>query len=453
LPAFRDLSTWTAWLAFLAATYGLPLDPDGLEVFRQHTGRSEYNPPPGGWSEVVCIVGCQSGKSRIAATIADFEALTAPPSEDGTAVYALLVAQDHRGAMRTLFSYASSPFDRLTMLRQTVRGRTSSTLSLDSGITLAAYPCRPAAVRGLRARVAICDELAHFRTSENIPVDVEMLRVLRSRLATTGGKLIILSSPYAAAGALFNLHHRHYGRDDATTLVWQATAPEMNPTLPADYLARMEQDDPEGYRSEVLGEFRAGIAAFFDPEAIRACVVEDRREVPPAGGVRYQAFCDPSGGRADAFSLAIGHEKDGRYVLDCLRAWPAPFNPPSVVAECAAVLRSYRLTACEGDRYSAEWIPAAFRSHGVGYRPTERDRSTIYLEALPVVNAGLVELLDDPVLIRELNGLERRRGFAGRDRVDHQRGQHDDRANVACGVLAALHSGVGREIRVGRLNF
>jgi hypothetical protein len=34
----------------------------------------------------------------------------------------------------------------------------------------------------------------------------------------------------------------------------------MNPTLPADYLERTEQDDPEAYRSEVLGEFRAGIA-------------------------------------------------------------------------------------------------------------------------------------------------------------------------------------------------
>jgi len=34
----------------------------------------------------------------------------------------------------------------------------------------------------------------------------------------------------------------------------------MNPTLPADYLERMAADDPEAYRSEVLGEFRTGIA-------------------------------------------------------------------------------------------------------------------------------------------------------------------------------------------------
>ena len=41
----------------------------------------------------------------------------------------------------------------------------------------------------------------------------------------------------------------------------------MNPTLPEDYLKRMELDDPEAYRSEVLGEFRAGVTTFLDPDA------------------------------------------------------------------------------------------------------------------------------------------------------------------------------------------
>ena len=67
-----------------------------------------------------------------------------------------------------------------------------------------------------------------------------MMRALQPTLATTGGKLVILSSPYAASGVLYDLHRQCYGRDDAETLVWQATAPEMNPTLPADYLDAMK---------------------------------------------------------------------------------------------------------------------------------------------------------------------------------------------------------------------
>ena len=93
------------------------------------------------------------------------------------------------------------------------------------------------------------------------------------------GRLVILSSPYAQSGALHDLHQRHYGKDDSSTLVWVASAPAMNPTLPANYLHRMEQDDPEAFRSEVLGEFRTGTSALFDPDAIQACVEVGVREL------------------------------------------------------------------------------------------------------------------------------------------------------------------------------
>jgi len=39
LPAFRDLSTWAAWLVFLKAFYGLMLDAAELALFRERTGR------------------------------------------------------------------------------------------------------------------------------------------------------------------------------------------------------------------------------------------------------------------------------------------------------------------------------------------------------------------------------------------------------------------------------
>src|SRR5262249_43568362 len=182
----------------------------------------------------------------------------------------------------------------------------------------------------------------------------EALRALRPTLATTGGRLVILSSPYGQSGALWDLHRRHFGRDDAPTLVWQASALTMHPDLPADYLARMEQDDPEAFRSEVLGEFRAGLSTLLDPEAIGACVVPGRRELPPAEGVRYEAFVDPSGGRADAFTVAIGHRDGERAVVDLLRGWRAPFNPSGVVEEAAELLRGYRVSRVTGDRFAGE---------------------------------------------------------------------------------------------------
>lgn len=435
LSTFRDLSTWRAWLTFVSAFYGLPLSADEVERFKKHTGRSYYSPPPGGWREAACIVGRQSGKSRVAALVAGYEAALAEREADGTELFALMVSQDHRASMRTILRYACAPFEVAPMLAATVTAKTADTLTLDSGMVLAAYPCRPAAVRGLRAKVAVLDELAFYIAAEGNPIDREMLRAVRPCLATTGGKLLVLSSPYGATGALWDLHRKHHGRDDSSVLVWQASASDMNPTLPADYLARMAEDDPEAYRSEVLGEFRSGTSQLFDAEALDAVVVPERCELPRVAGIVYSAFVDPSGGRSDAFTIAIGHALDGRAVVDVVRAWRPPLNPTGTVAETSALLKSYGVGDVVGDRYAGEWPREAFRARGVSYTVAEKPKSDLYLELLAAVNSGRVELPDMPDLLRELRGLERRRGSSGRDRVDHRPGAHDDLANAVAGVV------------------
>ncbi len=328
------------------------------------------------------------------------------------------------------------------MLAQVVANTTADTLALTNACTLAAYPARPAAVRGLRARVVVLDELAFYRATDNTPNDAEMLRAVRPCLATTGGKLFILSSPYAQSGALYDLHRKHFGRNDSSVLVWQASAPDMNPTLSADYLQRMAADDPEAYRSEVLGEFRAGVSTFLDPEVVATSVETGVRERPPRPGIAYVAFDDPaSGSGADAWTKAIAHREGDRVVLDVLRTWLPKFNPSGVIAESAALSKAYGLHTTTGDRYAPGFVLEGFRAHGIAYALSTQDRSTLYLELLPLLNAGRVRLLDLPDLLRELRGLERRRGTAGRDRVDHApgAGHHDDRANSCAGacVLAA----------------
>jgi hypothetical protein len=63
--------------------------------------------------------------------------------------------------------------------------------------------------------------------------------------------------------------------------------------------------------------------------------------------------------------------------------------------------------------------------------PASRYRSALFLETVPLINSGRAVLLDDPDLLREPCGLERRRGASGLGRIDHRPGSHDDRANGA----------------------
>jgi hypothetical protein len=122
-----------------------------------------------------------------------------------------------------------------------------------------------------------------------------------------------------------------------------------------------------------------------------------------------------------------------------------PFNPGEVVAEFAQVLKEYRCTEVKGDRYSAEWVVSAFREHGIVYRTSERDRSQLYQEALPLFTRGEAELLDDRVLLAELAGLERKVRPLGKDMITHGPGGRDDSANSACGALVLAKVAIKRE--------
>jgi len=72
------------------------------------------------------------------------------------------------------------------------------------------------------------------------------------------------------------------------------------------------------------------------------------------------------------------------------------------------------------------------------------ERLTLASAAVMALNDENAAELDDAALLRELRGLERRRGQAGRDRVDHRPGQHDDRAVAALGAIVAAHRASAR---------
>jgi hypothetical protein len=215
----------------------------------------------------------------------------------------------------------------------------------------------------------------------------------------------------------------------------------MHPEITQEFIDAAIEDDPEKGRAEYLAEFRSDLAKFIDRDLVEALVVKGRHEEPPIPGVEYVAFCDPSGGAADSFTLAIACRKDvdddgeGVGVLACLREFPAPFSPDSVVTEIAATLRAYDIHEVTGDRYGGEWPPDRFSVHGINYETSELNKSEIYREALPLLMQGRIEFLDHKRLIAQTCSLERRTARGGRDTIDHPAGGHDDCANAACGAL------------------
>ena len=96
-----------------------------------------------------------------------------------------------------------------------------------------------------------------------------------------------------------------------------------------------------------------------------------------------------------------------------------------------------------GDRYAGKWVAEAFRNKGIHYRPSEKSKSDIYVDLLPLLNSGAVALLDNDRLALQLTQLERRTARGGKDSIDHPRGGHDDVANSVAGSLVCAFKSRG----------
>jgi hypothetical protein len=90
------------------------------------------------------------------------------------------------------------------------------------------------------------------------------------------------------------------------------------------------------------------------------------------------------------------------------------------------------------------WVPAAFRAYDILYEPVEQSKSELFLEVLPLINAAQAQLLDQPRMLGQFTGLQRRTTSSGKDSVDHRRGSMDDVANAAAGALVLATHGTAK---------
>jgi len=432
---------WTAWFAFLAALFGLPMSAEQLAIYRKCTQRLE--PPSTPSNEAWLVIGRRGGKSFMLALIAVFLACFRDyreylqPGERGTI---LVIATDRKQA-RAILRYVRGLLTRIPMLARMIERETAESFDLNNSVTIEVATASFKTTRGYTIVAALCDELAFWPTSEeSAEPDAEILAALRPGMATIpSAMLLCASSPYARRGALWDAHRRWFGKEDAPALVWQIDTRTMNPSVPQRVIDEATERDAASAAAEYGAQFRSDIEAFVRREAIESCVEPGCLERAPLSGQNYLGFVDPSGGSADSFTMAIGHrDRDGVAHLDCVREVKPPFSPESTVAEFALTLKAYRVNRVVGDRYAGEWPREQFSKLGISYEPSAKPKSDLYRDVLPVINSRRRNLLDHPKLITQLCSLERCTARGGRDSIDHPPGAHDDVANAVAGLVTAL---------------
>ncbi len=435
--------SWASWRVLLIALMGEPLTDDERETFAALTGREKE--PLERVEEFWAIIGRRGGKTRAIAVLGaylaalvDYSDILAPGERASLPIMSASVWQAGKAKQ-----YLDGIFTHVSAFKELVTNETADTISLSTRVDIEVRPASFRTARSGTCAAAICDEVAFWRSENTANPDTEILNALRPSLATTGGLLACISSPYARRGEIYNTWKRDFGPNgDPAILVAKAASRVMNPLLSEKVVARAFERDAAVASAEYGGEFRTDVETFISTDVVDAAVVPDRFELPRIPGVRYVAFVDPAGGSGgDAMTLAIAHKEGNTAVLDVLREVKPPFSPDTVVADFVTVLKAYGVASVTGDRWGGEFVREKFKTAGLNYEISERVKSDIYKEFLPLMNSGRVELLDIQRLAAQLCGLERRTARGGKDSIDHAPGAHDDAANAVVGAIVLAFGG------------
>jgi hypothetical protein len=446
---FGDPKTWKQWRTIVKAAFGISLNREESRSFAAIAGGRK--PPAQRVRELWCVLGRRSGKSRVAAALAVFFSAICDHSgklAPGETGYVLVISASKEQS-KAIKDYAEGFFRASPVLNSMVAEITAEEIRLRSGVIISIHAANFRTVRSRTLLACILDEAAFFRSEESAQPDLEIYRAVVPALATTGGMLIAISSPYRKVGLLHQKHRDYFGTDDPSVLVIQGESKQFNPTLNEEVIRLSRADDPESALAEWDGLFRSDLSQFLDDATIDAAIDYGRPlELSPRDGVKYECFADASAGRHDAFCFGIGHREDGRIIADVIRGRRPPFDPATVAGEYAELAKEYRCAKVLGDAYAGEWVSNAFKAAGVEYTRCELPKSALYLEALPYFMRGAVSIPNLPILVRELRLLERRVTRAGKDSVDHGSSGSDDHSNVLAGIMWLL-----RDVTVKKMNF
>ena len=461
-----SIRTWDAWTVALRCLYGIKIPKKAYGLVKECTGRDATKLPTGGFKTALFLTGRRSGKSRIASIIASYEAaLSGRESKLAKGEQGLVVCiSPTKRQSQVVRHYIRGVFDTPLLLNEIGR-ETTEGFSLNNGVSVETLVADWRTVRNFSLLSVILDECAFLGYSEESKVrsDTELVRAIKPGLATTGGRLIAISSPYAQKGWCYTQYKKNFGNDAGKTLVWNCSSRTMNSTLPQSIVDDALEEDRPAALAEYMGQFRQDVCTFVSRDLIESLVVPGRQDIPPQPNLSYVGFADVSGGRVDDAALAIAHREGRMVIIDCLKRYKSPHNPHVVVAEMVKVLREYRCDKAIGDAYAAEWTKTTFEALGIKYERASKTewsegtriknkvakpRSQLYMELLPRLHAAEIELPDNDMLITQLSNLERRTRSGGRDTIDHGPGGHDDLANAVAG---ACNYAVERKIRVGIL--
>jgi hypothetical protein len=404
-----------------------------------------------GIREAILRTGRRSGKGRVAAVVATFEAtvnadahLAAVPPGERVSIVVVATSQTqarivHRYVRKFLGAPALAPL---------VARDTDDEIELTNGIVIATVPAHAAAARGSAVPVVIMDEAAWYQGRDGSPLDAKEIydALAPSTAQFPERRVLILSTPRWSTGWFAEMCTRAASGTFADMRTWHATTAEMNPRISRAFLEQERAKDPPAFRREYEAEFDSGIGAVFEGELVRAAVRETER-LPAIPDVRYTMAIDPAF-TGDTFAAIVGHaEPSGRVVVDVVQGWHgtrgSPVQVDRTLDELAVLAGAYNNAAVLTDQYGAQPIRQGLAARGlsVSEKPWTNETKVDAVAAVRrCLYSGRLEIPPTRELISELVTLEQRPTPSGRPRIAAPGGSHDDYATALLALVNELEA-------------
>jgi hypothetical protein len=378
---YLGIDLFPAQRVVIKSCYGMALDDEEFEIYKLLTGGGTFvdedgrEYPPQFPREVteqhgigiestllVLVCGRRSGKSLgITAPMALYESICRAhiwrkhmmhPDERSKAV---IIATTEKQAKEIIQAQCTNLILRSPKLQCLIEDKPKA-LSLDliNGSTIASYPCSNTAVLGGATHFFAMDEGAHFR-ADGMTTGETIYNAVMPSLGQFQGlaKVAIASSPAARQGLVFDLFKGGFAQPDTTVI--QAPSRLMGNLVPAKFVAREFNRDPEYAMREYGAHFAMRMSSYF-PDSIENCY-RLGGDMSHKADNRYCAGMDQSGltGR-DNYAFAIAHmEADGRMVNDVCRIWDI-IDIEEIMGEISKLCQEFGIDTVMHDRYAAGWV-------------------------------------------------------------------------------------------------
>ncbi|MCK6535954.1 MAG: hypothetical protein L6Q84_23540 [Polyangiaceae bacterium] len=448
LAALAGLPLSLSQLAVLKAADGAPLNRAELRALRSITGTRFAKVNPLGYRVLAIQAGRQSGKTRhLLAPLIVRHALRTVKRAPGETLYVPCVgpAREHAAVLVDAVAALASA---LGILHERLTGEVRFP-ALDVIVTV--RTASREAGRSTRCLAVVVDEAAFVGSDVDGSAvhDAEVVAALTPGLVTTGGPLLIASTPWARRGYFHELVEKHRGKLGGDVLAVVAPTWAFNLTVTEASTRALATDDRR-WRREFGAEALDVTESAFDPQLVRTAVRPGDGGAGPERGVTYGGGYDHSRLRGDHAVLVLGHREEQpaaygvreRFVVDRVVTWSPGCDPTRQLAELADWCVRYGISRLVADRYDLPHVQSALAGRGIvveaaGATNADAERELEFI--LSGFETGRFSIPDHPLLIRELERdvvVERLPGGRVRVRARAGQGRHDDHVHALVRWLA-----------------